>query len=97
SGRLRSLGSGSGSLRDRAEEAERQRAKLKELLAKGLELGRRVPWEAAWQREDESRRLESYTRELSQRLGKVERAAKELNVMAKIEQLLDRLAGDGGG
>lgn len=47
SGRLRSLGSGSGSLRDRAEEAERQRAKLRELLAKGLQLGRRVPWEAA--------------------------------------------------
>ncbi|CAN0402889.1 unnamed protein product, partial [Ectocarpus sp. 12 AP-2014] len=97
SGRLRSLGSGSGSLRDRAEEAERQRAKLKELLAKGLELGRRVPWEAAWQKEDESRRLESCTRELSQRLAKVERAAKELNVMAEIEQLLDRLASDGGG
>ncbi|CBJ31606.1 hypothetical protein Esi_0268_0014 [Ectocarpus siliculosus] len=97
SGRLRSLGSDSGSLRDRAEEAERQQAKLKELLAKGFELGRRVPWEAAWRREDVSRRLESYARELSQRLAKVERAAKELNVMAEIEQLLDRLASDGGG
>ncbi|CAM9774610.1 unnamed protein product [Ectocarpus sp. 4 AP-2014] len=97
SGRLRSLGSGSGSLRDRAEEAERQRAKLKELLAKGLELGRHAPWEAAWRRENESRRLESDARELSQRLAKVGRAAKELNVMAEIEQLLDRLASDGGG
>ncbi|CAM9548136.1 unnamed protein product [Ectocarpus sp. 4 AP-2014] len=97
--RLRSLGSSSGSLRDRAAEAERQRAALQELVEEGLELGRRYPWEAARQRRGggESRRLESYARELSQRLAKVERAAKELGVMAEVEQLLARLAGGGGG
>lgn len=97
--RLRSLGSSSGSLRDRAAEAERQRAALQELVEEGLELGRRYPWEAAWRRRggEESRRLESCARELSQRLAKVERAAQELGVMAEVEQLLARLAGGSGG
>ncbi|CAM9187660.1 unnamed protein product [Ectocarpus sp. 13 AM-2016] len=97
--RLRSLGSSSGSLRDRAAEAERQRAALQELVEEGLELGRRYPWETARRRMGggESRRLESCARELSQRLAKVERAAQELGVMAEVEQLLARLAGGGGG
>lgn len=93
---MRSLGSSSGSLRDRAAEAERQRAALEELVEKGLELRRRFPWEAR-RGGEEGRRLESYARELSERLAKVERAAKELGVMVEVEQLLARLAGGGGG
>ncbi|CAM9985665.1 unnamed protein product [Ectocarpus fasciculatus] len=97
SGRLGSLGSSSGNLRDRAEEAEWQRAKLEELVATSLQLGKHETWEAVWRRGDESRRLESYARKLSQRLAKMERAAKELNVMAEIEQLLERLVSGGAG
>ncbi|CAM9389326.1 unnamed protein product [Ectocarpus sp. 6 AP-2014] len=97
--RLRSIGRSSGSLRERAAEAERQRAALQELVEEGLELGRRYPWEAARRRKggEESRRLESCARELSQRLAMVERAAQELGVMAEVEKLLARLAGGGGG
>lgn len=95
---FRSLSSSScGSLRDRAKEAERQLAALQELIADGLDLGNRFPWEAARQGGKESRRLRACAQGLSRRGAKVEQAAEELRVMAEVERLLDRLDSSGGG
>lgn len=99
-GTLRSLGSDSGgSLRARAREAERQLAVLEELIAEGLELGRRFSGGGALARRvgEDRRRFQSCARGLSRRRVRVERATKELRVMEEVEQLLERLDTSTGG
>lgn len=93
----RSISVSSSSLRDRVKESDRQRAVLKGLITEGLELDKCFRWPAARQIGEERRQFQACTQGLSQRLARVEQEAKELTVMAEIDQLLARLRSVGGG